>query len=149
MRKFFTLIMCCFIIGACTNNSIYTDFRSLKNTKWDKDSICVFEVLITDTLTPRNIYIDIRNNNNYPYKNLWLFSDIQTPSGQIRRDTLNCELANEFGKWHGQGISTYELQIRYESSFIFRQSGIYSFSIRHGMRDEQLNGISEIGIKIE
>ncbi len=148
MHKFPIFILCCFIFSACINNNSDTKFYSFKNSEWYKDSVCRFEIMITDTLTPHKICLEIRNNNKYPYQNIWLFSDIETPAGKVRQDTLNCELADEFGKWYGQGISVYELEINYEQAFIFPQSGIYTFSIRQGMRDDVLKGITEIGIKV-
>ena len=150
MRKL--LIFCTVVfsaLSACTNKNVYTDFYSLKNAEWDKDSICRFEFEITDTLNPLNVFVEIRNNNNYQYSNLWLFIDIKTPSGAIRRDTMNCKLADDMGKWYGQGISIYEFEAPYEKSVIYTQSGIYTLSIRHGMRNNILEGITEIGFKLQ
>jgi len=128
---------------------MHISFHSFKNAEWDKDDICQFEISISDTISPHQIFIETRNNNSYPYRNLWLFVDIQTPSGSVRRDTLCFDLANDFGKWYGQGLSLYKLEVRYEESFIFRKSGTYTFSFQHGMRDDVLKGISEIGIKVK
>ena len=148
MRKFPIFIWCCFILFACIDKNTHIDFRSLKNTEWDKDSICQFEVNISDTINPHQIFIETRNNNIYPYRNIWLFVDIKTPSGSIRKDTIGFDLADDFGEWYGRGISVYKMEILYEKAFIFRQSGTYGFSIKHGMRDGVLKGISEIGIKL-
>ena len=148
MRKSAIFILCYIILSACINKNTHIDFRSFKNAEWDKDSICQFEVSILDTINPYQIFIETRNNNSYPYRNIWLFVDIKTPSGNIRKDTLGFDLADDFGKWYGQGISVYKLEALYEKSFIFRQPGSYMFTIRHGMRDDILKGINEVGIKL-
>ena len=148
VRKFPIFILCCIILFACVDKNTHISFRSLKNTEWNKDSICQFEIKISDTINPHQIFIQTRNDNMYPYRNIWLFVDFQTPSGNVRRDTIGIGLADDFGKWNGQGLSMNKMEVCYEESFIFRQSGNYVFSIRHGMRDDILKGISEIGIKI-
>ena len=148
MRKFSIFILCCIIFSACVKNDAHIDFYSFKNAEWNKDSVCQFKVNISDTINPHQIFIKTRNNNLYPYQNIWLFVDIKTPLGNIRKDTINFDLADEFGEWYGQGFSVYELEVPYEKTFIFRQPGNYIFSIRHAMRDDVLKGINEIGIKI-
>ncbi len=148
MRKFSIFILCCLVLSACVNKDTHIDFHSFKNAEWEKDSVYQFEVNISDTINPHQILIETRNNNLYPYQNIWLFVDLKTPSGNVRKDTIGFDLADNFGKWYGQGFSVYELEIPYEKSFIFRQPGDYVFSIRHGMRDDILKGINEIGIKL-
>jgi len=148
MRKLLTFSVIILILSACTNENVYTDFYSFKNSEWNKDSICRFNVEIKDTLAPHYMSIIIRHNDNYPYRNLWLFVDISTPSGATRCDTLGCELADDMGKWFGKGISIYKLEAPYENYIIFPQRGVYTFSIRQGMREEILKNISEIGIKL-
>ena len=148
MNRLLSFILCCILLPACVNKNTYTDFHSFKNGEWDKDSICHFEVNISDTINPHQIFIETRNSNLYPYQNIWLFIELKTPSGNIRNDTIGFDLADDFGKWLGKGINIYKLERPYEESFIFRQSGIYTFSIRQGMRDKVLKGITEIGVKV-
>ena len=149
MKRFFIFIFVILSLQACTKKNIYSEFQSFKDAKWDKDSVCHFKVDIKDTLSFHNIYVGIRNNNQYSYQNIWLFIDLKTPQGSVRHDTLKCDLADSFGKWYGKGIGLYQLDIAYEDSIIFPRKGIYTFSIKQGMRDNLLNGISEIGIKIK
>ena len=148
MNKFLLFILCSFLLSACINQNTYTDFCSLKNGEWNKDGICCFDINVSDTINPHQIFIETRNNSLYPYRNIWLFVDIQTPSGNIRKDTIGFDLADDYGNWLGKGINVYKLERPYEKSFIFRQPGIYTFSIRQGMRDDVLKGINEIGIKL-
>lgn len=148
MNKFLPFILCCILLAACVNKNIYTDFHSFKNGEWNQDSICYFEVNISDTISPYRISIETRNNNLYPYRNIWLFIEIITPSGSVRKDTIGFDLADNYGNWLGKGLSVYELEHIYENSFIFRQPGIYTFSVKQGMRDDVLRGVNEIGIKL-
>jgi len=93
--------------------------------------------------------LQIRNNNLYPYQNLWLFVAEKQPDGTIVRDTVECMLADEYGKWVGTGISIFNSDIPIRVGYTFPQRGQYTFTIRQGMRDERLKGIEQIGIRIE
>jgi len=148
MRKLLLFNIIILAFSACTNKNVYTDFCSFKSSKWDADNVCRFSVEINDTLTPHYFSVLVRHNDNYPYRNLWLFIDITTPSGAVRCDTLKCELADNMGKWFGKGISIYRFQKTYENPIRFPQSGTYTFSIRQGMRDNVLKNISAVGIKL-
>ncbi len=149
MNKLFVLsTLFLFILSGCSDKEVYSGFHSFKNAKWDKNDLCRFEIQITDTINPKDIFIETRNNNEYPYQNIWLFVKIETPTGNSRQDTLNCELADNFGKWRGEGINLYEMNFLYEKSIVFSQKGIYTFTIQQGMRDDVLTGISDVGIKL-
>jgi gliding motility-associated lipoprotein GldH len=133
---------------ACSTNEVYYDYRSFRNSTWTEDSICMFKVPLADTLSLYDVYVELRNNDDYPYRNLWLFITLETPDGKARQDTLNCEMADEFGKWHGKGLSLYTLSLPYDISVQFPDSGTYTYSIRHGMREKNLKGISDVGLRI-
>ena len=65
-----------------------------------------------------------------------------------RADTISADLADVYGKWYGKGMSLYNLSIPYETSVLFPDTGIYVYSIRQGMRENPLKGITDIGLKV-
>ena len=67
----------------------------------------------------------------------------------LQRDTIECDLADSYGRWLGNGASIYELPLLYTSSYQFARTGEYLFTIQHGMRTEWLQGITDIGLIIE
>ena len=148
---FISLLVCCFMLwglSSCSHNEMYYQYQSFQKASWHKDSIARFEVLVSDTLSTFDIDVKIRNNNSYQFENLWLFVDFTLPSGESRRDTLECILADHFGKWEGKGFSLYDLEKSYKSNVRYPQSGVYTYSIQHGMRQDVLKGISDVGIRI-
>lgn len=133
---------------SCENEEMYYQYHSFTNGDWNKEDACLFEVDITDTTSFYNVDIEVRNNNEYSFRNLWLFVEFQTPDGRIRKDTLDCELADDYGKWYGNGITLYTLVFPFESGINYPHSGKYTYSIKQGMRAETLRGITDIGLKI-
>lgn len=101
-----------------------------------------------DISVPYDLTLEIRNNNLYPYQNLWLFCNEERPIGSLQRDTIECILADEFGKWYGHGISLYQSSFPIRSQYRFPHVGQYTFSFRQGMRDDALKGIQEIGFTV-
>jgi gliding motility-associated lipoprotein GldH len=84
----------------------------------------------------------------YPFKNLWLFYDIRLPDGSLENDTLEVVLADDFGKWTGQGISIYHNEFPLKMNYQFPDTGQYMIVFRQGMRENMLAGIEDIGLMI-
>ncbi|MDR1119886.1 MAG: gliding motility lipoprotein GldH [Dysgonamonadaceae bacterium] len=142
------LIFCAVLLVACSRQELFCRFQAIEESVWHRDSVVRFEVSVSDTLSPCNVSIALRNNDRYPYKNIWLFVSVQKPSGELRRDTIECQLADNYGKWYGKGISLYELSIPYETGFTYSQSGVYVYTIAQAMRDDFLTGMSEVGLQV-
>ena len=138
----------CIFSFSCTNPVYYEKYQTIDNP-WDKNKEYFFTCEIDDPSVSYNLSLQIRNNNLYPYQNLWLFCTIETSEGPVLRDTIECLLADDYGKWIGTGISIYHLNIPIRTDYTFPQKGRYTFAIRQGMRDEQLKGIEQIGVWIE
>ena len=85
----------------------------------------------------------------YPYQNLWLVCNEEQPIGPLKRDTIECTLADEFGKWYGHGISLFQSSFPIRTNYKFEHPGMYTFSFRQGMRDSTLRGIQEISFRVE
>ena len=133
---------------SCTKPAYYEKYQTIDNL-WDKNKEYYFTCEIDDQSVSYNLSLQIKNNNLYPYQNLWLFFAEEQPGNHILRDTVECILADDYGKWFGSGISNYHLSIPIRTEYVFPQKGQYTFAIRQGMRNEQLKGIVQIGLRIE
>jgi len=148
-KHIFILFFLVILVSACgTRDDIYFQFKGIENAKWSQNTSFDFAVEVTDTLSYHDIFLEIRNNESYSFRNLWLFVNLKTPEGQIRRDTVNCELADVYGKWHGKGGSLHTLSVPFEQNVRFSIPGTYLYSIRQGMRENELKGISDIGLRV-
>lgn len=138
------------VLAACDANSVFDRYKPIKNGVWHKDSLVVFNIPVTDTLQNHNLYINVRNKVDYRYSNLWLFVRIEQPEGTAMRDTFEMVLADPSGKWLGKGMGGLKnRKAIYRSNVFFPRSGSYTISLQQGMRDEKLNGISDVGVRLE
>lgn len=155
-RSFLLILLLAFIFTSCDSDRVFDDYKSLPN-QWNKDSILTFNLENIDTLQSYNLFINVRNNNDFEYSNLFLISEIQFPQGKVITDTLEYEMAAPNGKWLGTGFGDVkENKLWYKENVQFPESGKYKVSIKHAMRKngneqgiENLKGITEIGFRIE
>jgi gliding motility-associated lipoprotein GldH len=133
---------------SCKETAFYDQYQTVDNV-WEKEKEYYFTYEIEDHSALYNITLEIRNDHFYPYQNLWLFCAEEQPVGPARLDTMECILADDYGKWLGHGIFIHHTSIPVRTHYRFPGKGQYSFGIRQGMRDDRLKGIREIGLHIE
>lgn len=139
-----------FIFSGCDKKRFFEENRPIEKGVWLSGNKAEFNVPITDTLVTYNFYINVRNSNDYPYCNLFLFIQTTNPTGRQTRDTVECQLADYEGKWLGSGFSGIKFN-RYliQRGIRLKQKGTYLFKIEQAMRVKELKGIVDIGLRIE
>ena len=149
--KFFFLLLLVIVgLAACDQNKIFESNVNIPADGWSRFEHARFEVEITDTISPCNIYINVRNNSRYRHMELWLFVDVHTPSGIVERDTMEILLADHRGKWLGNGLGDkFDTRMVFRRNIRFPESGNYVFEYEQANREEPLIGIEDIGLRIE
>lgn len=150
---FLVLLIC---LASCGKNRIYDDYHSLPN-QWNRDSVLTFKVEDLDSLQPYNLFINLRNTNDYKYSNIFLITQMNFPNGKVIEDTLEYKMARPDGQWLGEGIGDAKAsKLWYKKEVHFPEKGEYTFKIRQAMRKngekegiEKLKGITEVGFHIE
>ncbi len=137
-------------IISCNQHVDFDQYVTIPKDGWSMDSMAVFKVDVTQQATVYDIYLNIRNRSEYPNSNLWLFVDVISPSGKTMHQKVDCVLADESGKWLGAGWGDlFHVKIPFMEDVKFAEEGTYTFRIVHGMRNEDLEGIHNIGLRLE
>lgn len=139
-----------FIFAACGQKDFYLKNVPIEKGVWPAEHFYRFEVPVRDTISSYNIYLQVRNDGRYEYSNLWLFIRTNSPTGTILRDTIECRLSDDQGRWEGRGSGgrfSLEVPLRYRVKF--PNPGTYIFEIDQGMRDKELKYIIDLGLRIE
>lgn len=142
---------------SCSGNVVYSESEVIPKGKWDKNQILQFSLKNDDTVSKHNLYVVMRNDNTYPYSNLFLIVGMQNPDGLEVRDTLEYVMADAQGQWLGSGsTNTIENILGYKQDVVFSENGVYTFTIKHAMREngsvegiELLPGVLDVGMHIE
>lgn len=124
---------------------------------WDKNETLEFQIPKLDSLEKYDIFLHLRNTNDYPYNNVFLIASIEFPHGKIITDTLEYRMANPDGTWMGTGIgSVKENKLYYKEKVSFFEEGVYRLTVSQAVRNNgsvhgvtQLDGITEVGYSIE
>jgi len=156
-NKILSLLILLLVAISCTSDVVYTHYVAIDNNSWDIDKKIPFNFSITDTISKQNVFINIRNNNDYKYSNLFLITELVFPNKTKVIDTLQYEMADRNGKFLGKGFTeTKENKLFYKEEKVFPISGAYSFYVRQAMRKngnaegiKTLEGILSVGFSIE
>lgn len=154
--------LACFVLlitgalASCNSGNQFSENRSLPGY-WDRDNAIEFTIPQLDSLKKYNIYINVRNTNDYRFNNIFLIVSMQFPHGRVNTDTLEYRMANPDGSWMGKGIgSIKENKLWYKEGVSFFEKGNYTISISHAIRNNgevegvtKLDGITDIGILVE
>jgi len=151
---FLSLIL---LIISCSKPRFFNKYKALNNNKWAINKPVDFSVDIKDSLAAYNIFINIRNNNQYSYSNLFLVVSTYFNNTISEIDTLEYEMANASGKWLGTGFTDVkENKLIFKINYKFPKTGNYRYSIVHADRkngnlkgDKFLKGITDVGMSIE
>ena len=142
---------------SCDKKRVFDEYVSLPDKKWDKNNELQFAFLVEDILSRSNLFINIRNNKDYAYSNLFVITQLDFPDGNIVIDTLEYDMADATGKFLGRGFSDIkESKLFYKENILFPTEGNYTFKIRQAMRKngevdgiESLEGVTDIGFRVE
>lgn len=149
-RSKFFFIVAGIGMAACNSEPVIHRSYPVPAFSWSQKDSLSWEIPITDSLATYEVFIEVRNDNSYEYRNLALEILEWTPdSTLIRCDTLNLQLTDKNGRWAGDGWgSLYQNSFVYEKQKRFNQTGTYRYAILPAMTDKRLSGIQSIGLKI-
>ena len=149
------LISVIILFSSCDKSRVYDEYKPVR--EWHKDSTLNFKLGALDSTKTYDLFINIRNNNDYSYSNLFLITEIKFPQGKVISDTLEYDMAKPNGEWLGTGFGDVkESKLWYKENVKFTEPGEYTVTIQQAMRKngevkgiEKLDGITHVGFRIE
>ena len=110
---------------SCDKTRVFDDYKSV-GTAWNRDSIVKFDLPKLDPIKKYNVFVNLRNNDNYPFNNIFLLVSLENPEGLTKVDTLEYAMANPDGTLLGEGFSdTKESKLFYKENLNFDKKGKY------------------------
>jgi gliding motility-associated lipoprotein GldH len=149
MKNLLILAVSFFLITACDPFMYYDQYTKAEGGEWKWSDIKTFDVNMTDSLGAYDIILNFRHTTDYPKSNLFVFVTTKAPTGATRRDTVEITIADDHGKWKGNGFGKIKLVSReYRRAVRFPYKGKYTFNIEQGMRIPEIP-VTDIGLRIE
>ena len=149
-------ILMAIVIISCDEKRVFDEYKSVGNA-WNKDSILSFKLPKLDASKKYNLFVNVRDNNDFPYSNLFLIVSMEQPDKKVKVDTLQYLMANPDGTLMGDGFSDVkESKLFYKPNVNFKLKGDYTVKIQQAVRQtgkvagvDNLKGITEIGFRVE
>jgi gliding motility-associated lipoprotein GldH len=151
----FLIIVLAINLNSCETNK-YLQFHNF-DSGWGNSQVMEFNFQGEKKNDKKNIDFILRHNNNYPFANIFLISELVTSNKKIQIDTLEFKLADSSGKWLGTTkISLVEHKLPYKTNFILKEGETFKLKVRTSMRlnnkineIENLDGVLNFGLLIE
>ena len=155
VRIFLGITLLCLFLS-CDSNIVVSENRSLPNN-WAKDEAIQFTLPELDSIQNYDVFINLRNSNEYPFNNIFLIVTMEFPHGKTLVDTLEYKMAYPDGSWMGHGIGDVkENKLWYKENVTFFEKGNYNITITHAVRNNgdiegvsNLEGVTDVGYSIE
>ena len=145
-------IIGCIFFASCNINSSLNIFEkniSFSNQIWNTDNRAVFNFQVTDTTSFYNIFILLRHTDSYQFNNIWINVTAIASGDTAKTQQLNLRLGDN-KKWFGSAMDDIiQQRILITQNPVKFKKGNYTFILQHIMREDDLNGILNAGIRIE
>ena len=147
------LVACCLQLTACDTIDLYERVVSIPRHDWQSSFKPQFKFTIKDTTSDYQLYVILRHNEKYNYNNIWLNLTTLAPGSAPQKFMLELPLATTTKGWLGSAMDDlYEHRIIVTldpAKFNFKRAGDYNFTIEQVMREDPLENVLNVGLRIE
>lgn len=137
------------LIASCTTVDLFEKTVTVPAHAWANGFRPSFEFTIKDTQSLYQLYLVLRHNDKYNYNNIYVNLYIKAPGeDSIVKVQRDLPLATR-EKWTGTGMDDiYENRIELGPAQPLK-AGNYKFTLEQIMREDPLQNILDVGIRIE
>lgn len=143
-----TLTACNGLVGRGDgDDNRFSAFADIPTSGWRYDRPVDFEPdTLLDSIVDRGrMLVSVRHGKDYLYRNLWLEVSYADTDSTRHADTLNIELADAMGNWHGRGMGL-SMEVLDTVPGNFPLAMHRAVRVRHIMRADTLYGIERVGL---
>lgn len=154
-RHFLTLIFLCGLFNSCTQLNLYERNVAIPQHRWSSQWVPSFDCYIKDTTARYDISLILRHRGLYHYNNIWLNITVTGPDHKKYSFNTEKQLGTNENGWLGSGIDdVYEHRITLHNELLaqgisLRSPGHYRFQVKQIMREDPLEYMMNVGIRVE
>lgn len=139
------------LAASCIKIDQFEKTVKIPSREWFYNNTPAFTFHITDTNTLYNLYIVLRHTDAYNYNNIWLRLGTQFPGDSMKFQNINLTLASDSKGWEGNGMDDiFEVRKNISRGPVsFKKPGDYTFSVSQIMRENPLENILNVGVRVE
>jgi gliding motility-associated lipoprotein GldH len=155
-RLFLFLVPCILLFVSCTTIDLYEKSVSIPGHSWKSNYKPSFTFTIKDTSSAYQLFLILRHNDKYNFNNIWLNITVKSPgSDSVKTFRADKQLATNEKGWLASGMDDiYEhrlplLQELVMNEVSIKKMGDYTFTVEQIMRENPLNHVLDVGLRIE
>ncbi|MDZ4793382.1 MAG: gliding motility lipoprotein GldH [Bacteroidota bacterium] len=151
--SYFVFLISCFFYS-CTTIDLYEKSVPIPGHSWKNNYQPAFTFTIKDTSSPYQLFLILRHNDQYSFNNIYIKLNTKQPGTDSTQSAqYDLRLATDNEGWLASGMDDiYEHRIPLTpvgGQFYFRKPGDYTFSVEQIMRENPLNHVLNVGLRIE
>lgn len=146
--KFVIICVLASCLTACSQIELFEKNTPIPNLKWQNNFNATGVFNITDTTSLYNVFVVLRHTDSYEYNNIWLNVGLQSPGDSMKTQKINLSLSSDAQGWEGIGMNDI-WEVRKPIARLPLKKGDYGFSIAQIMRDNPLQNIMSVGLRLE
>lgn len=151
MRTHYLFIAILLFTIACGTVDVFEKNVAIPDHEWSSSFKPEISFEINDTASFYNIYAVVRHTDAYRYNNLYMNVYFQVPGDSVRKERLDLRLATDDKGWLGTGmddIFEHRILITRQPQQLTKR-GIYKFTLENIMREDPLQYVMNVGIRVE
>lgn len=143
------LIAYCLLFSSCSTIDLYEKTVPLPNHEWKSEYKPEFNFTIKDSTSQYQAFFVIRHTEKYNYNNIWINLYSQPPGDTLHKAPFELQLATNEKGWLATGMDDiYEHRIKLINPIPLK-AGNYKFILENIMREDPLQHVLNVGIRIE
>jgi gliding motility-associated lipoprotein GldH len=151
-KNSFFLLIGFFLLSACNPSmDVFEKNVSIPMQQWQADFKPQITFSITDTVALYNVFLVIRHTDAYKYNNLWIRATVEQPGDStLKSQQYDITLASNDKGWLGSAMDDiYEHRALIQPQTKFKKQGEYHFTLEQTMREDPLQHVLNVGIRVE
>ena len=142
-----------FIFTACDSDRVFEDNLEFKDRTWKVTDEARFNFTIPDTTFRYNVYYNVRNSLDYPYARIFITYHLYDSAGSelskklIFQDLFDQKTGRPLGDSGLGDLYDHQFSILEHRHFEYR--GKYSIKLDQFMRQDTLQGVVAVGVRVE
>ena len=149
LKNFWIAIFAAFLFS-CNTIDVFERTKFFPSQSWKSAERPAFTFDIKDTTAAYNIFIVVRHTDAYNYNNIWLNVTTVPPGDTATSQQLDLKLGDNKAGWLGSGMDDiFEHRIKITRWPIRLKAGKYNFTLQQMMREEPLQHVMNVGIRVE
>jgi gliding motility-associated lipoprotein GldH len=146
--KFIIVSILVSYLTSCNQIELFEKNTPIPNLKWQNNFNATGVFIITDTTSLYNVFVVLRHTDAYAYNNIWLNIGLQAPDDTMKTQKINLTLGSDAQGWEGLGMNDI-WEVRKPIARMPLRSGNYNFTITQTMRDNPLQHVMSVGLRLE